>query len=258
MAWVESQSRSFTARHESKDAAAAEDLLERLEGFRARIGSRFTVTPTGIAVVVHPGIWHLGLAHPWLPVARMAAAPASRRYFAGWFSLGEIHVLSPDALEERASLVPGSREALELAPLHEYAHLVVAANNPSLPPPFGTRGFLRYLRFAWLFEGAATYFSGQLPHLRPAVARRLREGPEPAFPPSVRDALVLGGTVYGMLERGAGHGACVTLATQPEPGGSRTAIERAFARDSSEVEATWREYLHDFSTAREPTVRRRR
>ena len=38
----------------------------------------------------------LSLAHPWLPLARRVAAPASRRYFAGWFAEHEIHVLAPE------------------------------------------------------------------------------------------------------------------------------------------------------------------
>ncbi|HWH44618.1 MAG TPA: hypothetical protein VNT32_07790 [Thermoleophilaceae bacterium] len=246
MSWVETRSRAFSARHENVDAEAAERILAQLEEFRKRISGRFKVVPTGIAVVIHPGPGHLSLAHPWLPMARLAAAPASRRYFAGWFSLGEIHVLAPRALDERASRVPGSREALALSPLHEYAHLVVAANDPRLPPPFGLRGFTRYLRAAWLVEGAAAYFSGQLPHLRPAVARRMREGRRPSFPPSVRDAIVLGPTVYGLLERGAGPEACVQLATGSGDD-ARTALERAFARPVDEVEGTWRAYLDQFA-----------
>lgn len=252
MAWVETHSRSFAARHDSRDADAAAGLLERLEEFRERVSERFPAAPAGIAVIVHPGLWQLGLAHPWLPLARMAAAPAGRRYFAGWFSLGEIHVLGPAALEDRASRVPGSREALELAPQHEYAHLVVAAANPSAPPPFGLRGFPRYVRWAWLIEGAATWLAGQVPHLRAAVARRLREGPRPAFPPSARDALVLGGSVFALLEREAGPEACVALASELDPRG----LERAFGRPLAEVEAAWREHLTAYSAGQEPARRR--
>lgn len=243
MAWVEMQSPSFTARHESHDAEAASTVLERLEEFREEIGARFPALPVDVSVVVHPGPWQLALAHPWLPLARWFAAPASRRYFAGWFSLREIHVLAPAALEKLASRAPGSREALELAPLQEYAHLVVAANNPALPPPFGLRGFPRYLRRAWLAEGAATWFSGQVPHLRAAIARRLREGGRPRFPPPARDALVLGGTLYALLAREAGSQACVTLARAPGKDDARTALERAFRLPFAEVEAAWRRDL---------------
>ena len=53
------------------------------------------------------------------------------------------------------------------------------------------RRFLTYLRWAWLFEGAAQYFSGQVSLYRPAVITRLREGERPRFPPSRRDAILL-------------------------------------------------------------------
>lgn len=258
MAWVETHSRSFVARHDSRDAEGTADLLERLEEFRERASERFPAAPSGVAVVVHPGLWQLGLAHPWLPLARLAAAPASRRYFAGWFATGEIHVLSPAALEERASGVPGSREALALAPLHEYAHLVLAAGNPAVPPPFGPRAFARYLRRAWVIEGAATWLAGQVPHLRAAVARRLREGGKPDFPPSARDALVLGGTVYALLERLAGPDACVALASSIDGDGARVAVERAFELPFLEVETRWREHLAAHSAGQEPRRRRRR
>lgn len=243
MSWTETQSASFTIRHESADADAAMETLDRLEEFRTRLEDLFEVTPGDIAIVLHPRPWALALAHPYLPLARLAAAPASRRYMAGWFSRREIHVLAPEALEERASAVAGSREALDLSPLHEYAHLVVGANNRALPPPFTPASFARYLRWAWLCEGAATYLSGQAPHLRPAIARRLREGPEPSFPPSARDGPLLGGTVYAVLEEAAGVEACVTLASRLDPGGPTAAVERVFARPSREVERDWREHL---------------
>ena len=106
--------------------------------------------PDEVGVVLHPRPAALALAHPWLPLARRAAAPAARRYYAGWFGEFEIHVLAPPALEKRASGVPGSREALLLTPQHEYAHLVVGANNPDLPPPLSWSTFRRYVRWAWL------------------------------------------------------------------------------------------------------------
>ena len=59
---------------------------------------------------------------------------------------------------------------------------------------------------AWVSEGSATYLAGQVPHMRAAVARRLREGGRPSFPPAARDALVLGGTVFDFLAREAGPG----------------------------------------------------
>jgi hypothetical protein len=115
-----------------------------------------------------------------------------------------------------------------LSPLHEYAHVVVGANNPGLPPPFNPGSFRRYLRWAWLCEGAATQLAGQTPFLRAAVARRLYEGDKPAFPPSARDAPLLGGTVLDMLEEEAGPRAVAALAGG-RLGGS-AAVTRSTAR----------------------------
>jgi hypothetical protein len=113
-----------------------------------------------------------------------------------------------------------------------------------MPPPFGPRTFLRWLRWAWLLEGAAQYFSGQTRHIRPAVARRLREGGAPAFPPGRRDAALLGGTLFDLLAREEGEEACVALACGPHRDGSRAALERAFGgRGIRHTEAAWRSHL---------------
>ena len=130
-----------------------------------------------------------------------------------------------------------------LTPQHEYAHLVLGANNPDMPPPFSGGGFRRYVRWAWLVEGAATHFSGQTPHLRAAIVRRLHEGPRPDFPPRARDAQLLGGTVFSLLERQEGPGAAVALAESRDDDGPRRAIEWAFGRRAAEVERDWRDYL---------------
>jgi hypothetical protein len=241
--WEESNSPSFSARHDSSQRAEAAAVLESLEKFREEVDGLFARAPGDIAVVLHPRAAALTLAHPWLPLARMVAAPASRRYFAGWFSREEIHVLAQGALERRASGVAGSREALLLTPHHEYAHLVVGANNPDFPPPFSPGSFRRYVRWAWLCEGAATHFSGQTPHLRPAIVRRLHEGPRPEFPPSARDAQLLGGTVFSLLEQEDGASAAVALASSRDDDGPRRAIEWAFGRRAAEVERDWRDYL---------------
>lgn len=248
MPWVETESLSFAARHESDQAEEALSVLEQLEGFRERLGELFDATPWDVAVVIHPGPLQLYLAQPWLPVARMAAAPASRRYFSGWFSSREIHVLSPLVLRQRASNVPGSLEAILLAPLHEYAHLVVGANNPELPPPFGLGSFRRYLRWAWLCEGAAAWLSGQAKFLGPAIARYMHEGGRAGFPPTARDALLFGGTLFGLLEREQGRRACVELATQLHPQGATAALEQAFGGHRFEIEAEWRRYLTELAT----------
>jgi hypothetical protein len=256
VAWVETDSLSFTARHESTEAETAASVLEELEGFRSQLGDLFDVTPWDVAVVIHPTVWQLNLAQPWLPLARLAAAPASRRYFSGWFSSREIHVLSPNVLRRRASNVPGSREALSLAPLHEYAHLVVGVNNPRLPPPFNPGSFRRYVAWAWLCEGAASWLSGQAKFLRAAIARRMHEGRKPAFPPRARDALLLGGAVFGLLERERGRDACIELLmSELHPQGGRAAIAGAFGARADEVEAEWRRYLTELALGANKPIR---
>jgi hypothetical protein len=243
VAWVETHSLSFSARHDSSQEAEAAAVLDGLEVFRDALSGLFSSTPFEVAVVLHPRPAALALAHPWLPLARLVAAPAGRRYFAGWFTEGEIHVLAPPALERRASAVPGSREALLLSPQHEYSHLVVGANNPELPPPFSIDRFRRYVRWAWLCEGAAAWLSGQTRHLRAAIVRRLREGGRPQFPPAPRDAMLLGGTVFSLLERQRGVEAAAALATSPLDRGAGSVISRAFGIQPAAVEREWRDQL---------------
>ena len=225
-------------------------MLNSLEAFRQEVDGLFERAPGEIAVVLHPRPAALALAHPWLPLARLVAAPASRRYVAGWFTEADIHVLSPPALEKRASKVPGSREALLLSPLHEYSHLVIGANNPDLPPPFSPSAFRRYVNWAWLCEGGAVWLSGQTPYLRAAIVRRLHEGGRPQFPPSASDAMLLGGTIFGMLEREAGAGAAAALATSLLDGhGARALITSAFGRQLTSVERDWRAELDSLSAS---------
>lgn len=249
MSWVETSSLSFLARHEASHADGAQRVLDDLEGFRVELEARFERVPGDVSVVIHPRALMLSLAAPWLPLARLVSAPAGRRYFAGWFSRGEIHVLGAEALERRASGVPGSLDALLRSPRHEYAHLVLGANNPSLPPPFTPATFRRYVRAAWLCEGAAAHFAGQVPHLRPAIARRLRESGRPRFPPAARDAAVLGGTVFELLARERGEEACVSLARMPAGVDGRAAIGDAFERPAASVEREWLDYLGTFTAS---------
>jgi hypothetical protein len=250
LAWVESHSPSFNARHETAHAEEAVAVLAALEVLRDELGRLYEVVPVDVGVVLHPRAIALALAHPWLPLARRAAAPAARRYYAGWFGEHEIHVLAPPALERRASGVPASREALLRSPQHEYAHLVIGANNPSLPPPFSVATFRRYVRWAWLCEGAATWLSGQAELLRPAIVRRLREGGRPSFPPDARDAMLLGGTVFRLLEHEHGAREAAALATSDLERGPRSVLVDAFGRQLASVERDWRDLLDSLHTAR--------
>jgi hypothetical protein len=158
----------------------------------------------------------------------------------------ELHVLG-DAHMERRAAGEDSREALRGTAERLYAQLVIAANNPALPPSWTPRRFVRYLGWAWLAEGAAQYFARQVGLYRAAVIRRLRESGRTAFPPSRRDAVILGGTIFDLLEAERGPDACERLALNLLPGGPAATLEAAFEARSAEIEAAWRDYLRSIS-----------
>jgi hypothetical protein len=244
MAWVQTDSPSFTARHDVTDDDDAVGVLELLESTRDRLGQAFARIPEQVSVVLHGSGLQLALAQPYLPFIRALTAPAGRRYLAGWYSEGELHVLAPRLLSERASNVPGSREMIMLTPAALYAQLVIGHNNRGLPPPFRPRTLRRYLRWSWISAGGAQYFSGQTGYARPAIARRLREGPRPAFPPGLRDAPLLGGTVFDMLVKEHGTNAAVALACTAPSGRPSAALVHAFGgRPLVHSEGIWRAHL---------------
>ncbi len=242
--WVESSSRNFSARHEERDTAEVRGVLEQLEATRERIGGLFPKLPAEVAVVVHSSGAALDLAQPFLPVMRRITTPAARRYLAGWPTRATLHVLTPRLLAERAANVEGSREMLALTPSALYVQLVVAECNPDLPPPWTLRSTSRAAKWAWLVAGAAQWFSGQTAHARPAIARRLREGRRPDFPPGLRDAALLGGTVVDLVAREEGVASAVRLACSLPRGGPREALIATFGgRAMVHTEGTWRAHL---------------
>lgn len=244
MPWVETASPHFAARHELVDDDDVAGVLELLEGTRERLANAFATVPGEVEVVVHGSDGALAAAQPYLPLLRRMVAPPTRRYLVGWFGAGTIHVLAPRALIAHASAVPDSREMNLLAPAALYTQLVVGLNNRRLPPPFRMGSFARYVRWAWLQAGAGQWFSGQTAFARPAIARRLREGPEPEFPPGVRDAHVLGGTIFDLLALEEGEQACVRLAGELHAGGAGEALREAFhGRPLRHTESTWRAHL---------------
>ncbi len=250
--WVETSSPHFSARHDAVDENDVVGVLELLEGMRERLASVFPNVPDGLDVILHGSRAQLYTAQPELPVVLRLTAPAARRYLTGWPSSREIHLLAPRHLRSRASNVPGSREMAELAPAALYAQVVVGLNNPRLPPPFRPRSFKRMIDWAWLWAGAGQWFSGQTAHARPAIGRRLREGAEPQFPPSLRDALLLGGSVLDMLAREEGPKAVVKLVCDADPGTPTRAIERAFGgRSLVHTGGTWRAHLAQMASAAE-------
>ncbi len=244
MAWTETDSLSFTARHDDADTGCAQRILDRLEELRLRLEERFERVPGDVTVVIHDNPAWLSAAHPLLPAVRWSAAPAGRRYLAGWPMLGEIHLLSDEWMERRAGGEDSARALLGTAE-RVYCQLVLAANNERLPPMWTPRRFLTYLRWAWLYEGAAQYFSGQVSLYRPAVITRLREGDRPSFPPSRRDAVILGGTVFDLLDRHRGPDACSLLASRTRREGAGTSLQIAFDARPREIERAWRMHLDE-------------
>jgi hypothetical protein len=156
----------------------------------------------------------------------------------------ELHVLNDPHMEKRAA-GDDSREALRGTAERLYAQLVIGANNPDLPPSWTPRRFVRYLSWAWLAEGGAQYFARQVGLYRAAVIRRLRESSRPSFPPSRRDAVILGGTIFDLLETERGGEACEQLASRLLPGGARATLEAAFEARIGEIESAWRDYLRE-------------
>ena len=161
----------------------------------------------------------------------------------------ELHVLNDEYLDRRAA-GEDSHAALRGTAERLYVQIVVAANNDRLPPPWGPRRFLRYLRWTWLIEGAAQYYGGQVPLFRAAVSTRLRERTAPEFPPSSRDAIIRGGTVFDLLERERGPDACDVLASRLRRNGPRGSLELAFDARFRDIERAWREYLRKLSERR--------
>lgn len=244
MTWADSASETFTARHEADEAEEVGRVLTQLEHTRARLEPLFGVDLGELAVVVHPSAAQLHLAQPWLAMQRRLTAPAGRRYLVGWAADRELHVLSPRVLAGRASNVTGSLEMIMLAPSALLARRIVVQTHPGLRPPLGPRAFRRWLRAAWLVEGAAQFFSGQSRHAAPLVRTRLAEDTAPDFPPGVRDAPVLAGTLFELLAGEEGERACLELARGPHDLRPEQVLERAFhGRPLRHTEQAWRAHL---------------
>lgn len=244
MTWVESRLGGFRARHDQADARDARRVLESLSLAAARMEGLFSRRVQEITVVLHDSVASLTLTNPAMPLMWLMTAPAARRYVAGWAGARELHVLSPALLRTRASNVSGSREMLALSAPALYARRVILENNRDLQAVMGAIRVRRELRWAWLLEGAARWFCGQTEYARPAIARRLHEGGRPAFPPGLRDATLLGGTVIDLLAREEGERAAAAFVTRLDPQGPHAALSKAFGgRPLQQTEVAWRTHL---------------
>jgi hypothetical protein len=253
MAWEQSSSASFAARHDTADAPDAGRVLQSLERVRVQLEEVVERTPPEMTVILHSGKIALALSNPAIAATWAVTAPSGRRYVTGWSGRREIHVLSPAALRGRAAEASGSREMLRLSAAALYARRTFAENTPELRRgPTPVRSFTQArggLRWAWLLEGAGRWFAGQTAHARAAIALRLRERERPSFPPGLRDAPLLGGTIFDLLAEERGEGAALTLATQLHPKGPGAAVERAFGARLMSVEGEWRSHLARLASA---------
>ncbi len=247
MAWEQSSSASFAARHATSDAGDARRVLRSLEHVRVQLEQVLDAPPPEMTVVLHPGLVALSLSNPLFAAQWAISVPAARRYVVGWSGRREIHALSPAALRDRAAAVTGSREMLRLGCAALYARRAFAESaittGSRIAAPRSLREARRELSWAWHLEGAGRWFAGQTAHARPAIARRLREGRRPAFPPGVRDAPLLGGTIFDLLAEEHGEDAAIALATRPDGRGSVPALERAFGARLISIEGEWRSHL---------------
>ncbi len=100
MAWVETASASFRARHASATRRMRAECCWRWNapatGWAASSSGRLRTSPS----ILHSGPAGLALTNPLLPLTWLVTAPAARRYVAGWAGK-DLHVLSPAALRER-------------------------------------------------------------------------------------------------------------------------------------------------------------
>ncbi|HEY4824768.1 MAG TPA: hypothetical protein VIH49_06925 [Solirubrobacteraceae bacterium] len=243
MTWVESRLGGFRARHDDSDARDAKRVLESLSFAAARMEGLFARPVDEITVVLHGSVISLTMTNPLMPLTWLMTDPAARRYVGGWAGATELHVLSPALLRTRASNVSGSREMLALSAASLYARRVIIDNNRDLHV-IGAVRVRRELRWAWMLEGAARWFAGQTEHARPAIARRLHEGSQPRFPPGLRDATLLGGTVIDLLVREEGEISAAAFATRLDPRGPTAALADAFGgRPIRQSEEAWRSHL---------------
>jgi hypothetical protein len=59
--------------------------------------------------------------------------------------------------------------------------------------------------------------------------------------------VILGGTIFDLLETERGPEACERLALHLRPGGATPTLESAFDADIREIESAWRDYLREMN-----------
>ena len=212
MAWIETESLSFAARHEAQDSdsASARWTRSRSCGYASRSAS--TRCRAGHwSCITTPGLAGAG---PSVPARRALVGGAGRAALPGRLGDGERAARPQRRPPDRRA---AGEDSLRGAARHRRAPLRPARGRREqhrLPPSWAPRRFARYLRWTWLVEGARPVLRppGRLSTAPPSSAAS--RGAEPAFPPSRRDAVILGGTIFDLLERERGPDACDVLASR--------------------------------------------
>ncbi len=244
MAWIESQSPHFHCRHSSAFTADAARVLALLERTRERLAPQFPQLAHETTIVLHDSATSLALSNPLMPLLWSATAPQARRYVTGWTGHRELHVLSPEALRVRASAVTGSHEMLALTPASLYVRRALMGSNANLWKSRAPQRVVGELRWAWLFEGTARWYSGESGYARGAIGQRMRDGRRPHFPPRMRDAPLLAAPLIDLLAASQGNDAVAALAARLHGDGAHAALTRAFSgRSLMAVENDWRAEL---------------
>jgi hypothetical protein len=247
MAWVESHSASFQCRHSGACTEDVARMLGALEDLRSGLMEAFPrpVEALGaLTFIMHDGPRSLAASNPLLVPLWRATDVASRPYITGWASTHEIHLLSPPALRSRAAGNPTLAAVLGYSAATLYTRRVIVEANHDLHRSLGPARTAVSMRWAWLLEGASRWFSGETAAARPAVTARLRGGRQPEFPPALKDAPLLAGTVIDLLVREEGERAAIELAGRLHPGGAEGALVKAFnGRALVHTEGAWRSYL---------------
>jgi hypothetical protein len=133
---------------------------------------------------------------------------------------------------------------LALSPASLYVRRVIVECNHDLHRARAPRRLSTSLHWAWMLEGGSRWFSGETAHARGAIGRRLHEGRRPGFPPGVRDAPLLGGTVIDLIATEQGAEAAAQFVTRLHPHGPRAALAKVFGgRSLVHTEGAWRSHL---------------
>ena len=167
--------------------------------------------------------------------ATSSAGPAER----------ELHVLAPRLLAQRASNVEGSLEMLMLAPSALLARRALARRHPGLPPPLGPRPASRAgCAGRGSSRARAQWLSGQTRHVRPAVARRLREGARAGVPAQPRATRRCSAAPCSTCWRARRASGLRRARRGPHRDGADAALDDAFdGRGVRHTEAAWRSHL---------------